>query len=264
MIKRTLFVLILGLMSVGALAAGLVDFESQIQTIFDEKCVTCHGTTGSGGLTLTQGSSFDNLVGVTSQNTSPDVRVVKGDLTNSVLFNKLNGTGDFSGSSGHGGNVSQANIDLIATWIAQLPSADSDNDGVMDGGDNCPETESGSLVDKYGCQTPSSLTLGTGWSLISIKTAKPMKTADIFSGNETSIVSAWKWIQSPGGWAVTLPKSGTEETQTYATAKGFNALADINPGEGFWVNSDKALSLLGISLTSSAIEHNDPISSGHW
>lgn len=99
--------------------AATVDFETQIQPIFTANCVKCHG--GTAGMFLGQGVSYNNLVGVTSQNYSPAVRVKSGDLTNSVMYNKINSTGVYGGVMPKDtGKMSQANIDLIATWIAQL------------------------------------------------------------------------------------------------------------------------------------------------
>jgi mono/diheme cytochrome c family protein len=99
--------------------AATVDFETQIQPIFTANCVRCHG--GTAGMFLAQGVSYNNLVGVTSQNYSPAIRVKSGDLTNSVMYNKINNTGVYGGVMPKDtGKMSQSNIDLIATWIAQL------------------------------------------------------------------------------------------------------------------------------------------------
>lgn len=51
-------------------------------------------------------------------------------------------------------------------------------------------------------------------------------------------ISIWKWEN--GGWAVRLPKDG-DGGAAYATGKGFGLLADLKPGEGFWVNSAVAV-----------------------
>ena len=101
-------------------SAATVDFETQIQPIFTSNCVRCHG--GAAGLSLEKGVSYNNLVGVVSHNYSPAVRVKPGDLANSVLFNKVNDTGVYGGVMPKDtGKMSEAYIDLIASWIAPTP-----------------------------------------------------------------------------------------------------------------------------------------------
>jgi cytochrome c553 len=117
--KKYGFSAIIFILSVWNANAASVNFDTQIQPIFTANCVRCHG--GSGGLFLTSGASYNNLVGVISQNYAPAVRVASGDLTNSVMYNKINNTGVYGGVMPQdAGRMSQANIDLIATWIAQL------------------------------------------------------------------------------------------------------------------------------------------------
>lgn len=45
--------------------------------------------------------------------------------------------------------------------------------------------------------------------------------------------SIWKWRE--GDWLVFLPGKD-DNGEEYATTKGFGMIAQINPGEGFWVN----------------------------
>ena len=77
----------------------------------------------------------------------------------------------------------------------------------------------------------TSHTLGSGWSLIGLKSKKTKPIADLIAGKEASIASIWKWKDNT--WAVYLPGGGTE---TYAASKGFTALEEMESGEGFWVN----------------------------
>jgi len=106
-------VLILMTMSVYA-----VDFDSEIQPIFTNSCVSCHGN--SGALSLAVGSSYNNLVDVVSNNYSPAVRVVPGDPSASVLYNKVAGTGVNGQRMPRGGQLTEAQITLISNWITEL------------------------------------------------------------------------------------------------------------------------------------------------
>jgi len=84
-----------------------------------------------------------------------------------------------------------------------------------------------------------------GWNLLSSRIA--ITASETFS-DETKFKSVWKW--ESGAWAVYLPG---QDTQAYATAKGFSVLSTISPGEGFWVNSvgSETLSISGTPITGS-------------
>ena len=86
-----------------------VDYETQIQTIFNSNCTSCHINGGAyyGGLDL---SSYDTLMA--GSNNGPVI--VPGDHANSLLWQKVN-----SGEMPPGNNpdLSSDEIDLIAQWI---------------------------------------------------------------------------------------------------------------------------------------------------
>ncbi len=114
--KRMIFLSVL-LLSV--VSAQTVDFETDIQPIFNTSCVGCHGT--SGGLSLVAGASFDNLVDVEANGYPGVSRVASGDPANSVLYNKVAG----NGTSGQqmpvdGTPLTPDQIALISTWITEL------------------------------------------------------------------------------------------------------------------------------------------------
>ena len=113
--KRMLLLSIL-LISVGSVLA--VDYETEIQPIWTASCVGCHGN--SAGLSLAAGSSYDNLVDVTSSNYAPALRVVSGDPSTSVLYNKVANTGVNGGIMPQGGTLTTEQIALISTWITEL------------------------------------------------------------------------------------------------------------------------------------------------
>ena len=112
----------LSLMIVGWSFGQSVDFDTQIQPIFDANCTSCHTASHPTGLDLTSGNSYDLLVDHVSTNYSPALRVVSGDSTASVLYNKIANTGTYGGLMPQGGSqLSASDIHLIATWIQQLP-----------------------------------------------------------------------------------------------------------------------------------------------
>jgi len=95
-----------------------VDYNSQIQPIFDDRCVSCHGSMG--GLNLT---SYENLMdgGLSGDEVTPY------DHASSELWIRVN-----SGQMPPGNNdLTDEQIDLIAQWIdegALLEASDCDPD----------------------------------------------------------------------------------------------------------------------------------------
>ena len=89
-----------------------VDYNSQIQPIFDDRCVSCHGSMG--GLNLT---SYENLM----DGGLSGYEVIPYDHASSELWIRVN-----SGQMPPGNNdLSDAQVDLIAQWIDEgaLPEA---------------------------------------------------------------------------------------------------------------------------------------------
>jgi len=87
-----------------------VDYNSQIQPIFDTNCTTCHNYAGSATLNLT---SFSGLIngGVSGPS------IIAGDHENSLLYQRLILPVGSAGSMPPNVPLSQSEIDLIAQWI---------------------------------------------------------------------------------------------------------------------------------------------------
>ncbi|MGV6850797.1 MAG: Ig-like domain-containing protein [bacterium] len=98
-----------------------VDFQSQIQPIFDQNCANCHTNGGNnGGLKLDSGQSFNNLVNVSALNAPALNRVTPSNLSTSFLFQKVNCNQPDGGSRMPlGGQLSAANQAMIRDWINQ-------------------------------------------------------------------------------------------------------------------------------------------------
>jgi hypothetical protein len=109
-------------------------FATLERQVFAVSCssVSCHGAADSGGLTLTTGSAYANLVGVPATNPAAHaaglLRVVPGDPDASFLLDKL--TGMLTPDEGDpmpriGGPLPAARLDLIRRWIAAGAPADA-------------------------------------------------------------------------------------------------------------------------------------------
>ena len=101
-----------------------VDYESQIQPIFNDNCGNCHLGNSSGGLNL---SNYDNLM-------SSNV-VIPGDSGSSELYDRITRDNSATGDMPPGNSeLSQTEIDLIAQWIddGALPEESNDILGCTD------------------------------------------------------------------------------------------------------------------------------------
>ena len=89
-----------------------VDYNSQIQPIFNTNCITCHQYGGSATLNLT---SYSGLMNGGWSGAS----IVAGDHENSLLYQRIILPVSTDGSMPPNVPLSQSEIDLIAQWIDQ-------------------------------------------------------------------------------------------------------------------------------------------------
>ncbi len=68
------------------------------------------------------------------------------------------------------------------------------------------------------------------------------QTAQV-TGITSNIVSIWKWNAVHGRWAFHSPQLTVSGIITFAVSKGYEVLATINPGEGYWVNAVTQMTL---------------------
>ncbi|GEM_PF-5266901 len=118
--KRNRF--FLSFLFIGAFSFAQVEFETDVQPIFDNNCALsgCHVAGHSTGLDLTIGNSYWNLVNIPATG-YPDFRVKPYDPDNSVLYNKIANTGK-SGDimpPSPSPALSSNEIQKIYDWIVQ-------------------------------------------------------------------------------------------------------------------------------------------------
>ena len=103
--------------------AFAVDYETEIQPIFNNHCGNCHLGNSSGGLNL---SNYENLMSSGS--------VVAGNHESSDLYDRITRPESAQGDMPPTGSLSQNQIDLIANWIDEgaLPEESNDVAGCMD------------------------------------------------------------------------------------------------------------------------------------
>ena len=111
-----------------------VDYETQIQTVFNNSCTSCHQYGSQNGLNLTVYTGLMN-------GGNSGAAVVAGDHANSLLWQRVE-----NGSMPPSGNLSSGQINLIAQWIdegaLEVPAVEVDTPDVvinefLAGSDNC-------------------------------------------------------------------------------------------------------------------------------
>ncbi len=93
-----------------------VKFATDIQPIFNNNCISCHGN--SGNLNLESGNSYSNLVDVNASGYSGKL-VIANDADNSILYKKIDGSGAYGSNMPLGSSLSSAQINTIKQWIIE-------------------------------------------------------------------------------------------------------------------------------------------------
>ena len=123
---KTNIILFIALFS--SFLVGQVDYNTQIQTIFNNSCTSCHQYGHNRGLNLTTYST--TMTGGNSGST-----IVAGDHVNSELYNRITLPETANGDMPPTGSLSQSNIDLIAQWIdegaLEVPAVEVDTPDVV-------------------------------------------------------------------------------------------------------------------------------------
>lgn len=93
-------------------------FSTEVVPIFIQHCWVCHPDMG--GLDLSSSAAYANLVGVTSTNHAPAVRVVPGDPMASVLWHKVSQSSTYGLNMPPDGTfLSNEELRTIRDWIEQ-------------------------------------------------------------------------------------------------------------------------------------------------
>ena len=96
-----------------------------------------------------------------------------------------------------------------------------------------------------------------GWSLLGNSFDVPLAVSDLVANNTSTIVTVWKWDGANSNWQFYTPAMSATELADYAKSKGYTVLTDINPREGFWVNSKEAISTSEFTVVPTAISSEE-------
>ncbi len=92
--------------------------------------------------------------------------------------------------------------------------------------------------------------LEPNWNLLGNSLDTPINVAARFGNQDApvagvteNVTSVWKWNAVDGRWAFYSPQLTAATIVSFAASKGYEVLATINPGEGYWVNAILAMRL---------------------
>ncbi len=92
---------------------------AQIQSIYNQRCTSCHAQFGNGGLDLRASVSYANTVNVVSP-VYQALRIAPNDPENSMLYGKITGNPEFGGlMPPTGGILTAVQRQLFRTWILE-------------------------------------------------------------------------------------------------------------------------------------------------
>jgi hypothetical protein len=83
--------------------------------------------------------------------------------------------------------------------------------------------------------------INSGWTLLGNGRSAIVDVASTFSSD--GILTVWKWDPVNNTWAFFTPSMDSTKLAAYSTSKNYEVLKSILPGEGYWVNASKPLSL---------------------
>lgn len=88
----------------------------------------------------------------------------------------------------------------------------------------------------------STLNLAPKWNLVGNSSSGAFDVATLL-GDGAKVNSVWKWVSASAKWAFYAPSLSAQALTEYANTKGYDVLATINGGEGFWVNAITAFAV---------------------
>jgi alpha-tubulin suppressor-like RCC1 family protein len=106
-----------------------------------------------------------------------------------------------------------------------------------------------------------SINVTSGWNLLGNPVKQSIAVANTF-GDASKVTSVWKWDAAAANWQFYAPGLSAADLQAYAASQGYTVLAEINGGNGYWVNS-KTQANLG-SVTGEAINLRESSLASGW
>jgi hypothetical protein len=149
--------------------------------------------------------------------------------------------------------VASTNTLWVADGVGLVKLKVDDNNGTA-------ETFSLSSINFTPVVSTATLNLVAGWNLVGNGSSGTLDVAASF-GNPDNVLTVWKWNANGARWAIYAPSLAGQALADYTSSKGYDVLATINGGEGFWVNAKTAFTAplpAGSAVTSASFQARLP------
>lgn len=202
----------------GEVRGQLISYSENIQPLFDTYCTGCHSFTGIARTTflfLTSDQSYTGLVNMDTTQTTGDLRVIPFDHETSVLYERISGTGGFTGPAQmpqFGVTLSNRDQNLIKSWIMMGAT----NDGTAAPAQYAQFTRNAALTSGQTLSAP--VTTGTGTARAVLDTISSRLTGTVVISGLTNTVTTVELRSGIIGTSGSL----------------FAQLAETSAGSGIW------------------------------
>ena len=150
-------------------------------------------------------------------------------------------------SASHEGKTASRAISILATTTTTAPttttstSTSAPTTTTSSSSTTAPTTTTTSTTTSTTLAPGAAIAFVAGWNLAGNGVEASIAVPAAF-GDPAQVATVWKWLADKGAWAFytpALPDGGA----AYALTKGYEHLAAIAAGEGFWVNAKAAFAL---------------------
>lgn len=171
--------------------------------------------------------------------------------TGALSIISIAASGDFAQANNCGTSVAAGASCTLS--ITSTPTVAGVRNGTVTITSNAATSPSIISVTSVPTGTPSFV---AGWNLAGNSVNAALDVATAFS-DTSKVTTVWKWIPATSKWAFYAPSMTAPNLAAYAANKGYEVLATINGGEGFWVNAKTVFAVqlpAGTALTTASFQ----------
>jgi hypothetical protein len=102
---------------------------------------------------------------------------------------------------------------------------------------------SAASVSRQSCLVTDSLQVQAGWNLLGNSRRQIVQAANLYS-DAGWVTAVWGWDSTQRQWQIYAPSLDASALQSLIKDKGYGALGEINPGDGYWVQATAPASVM--------------------
>jgi hypothetical protein len=108
---------------------------------------------------------------------------------------------------------------------------------------------SATSASRQSCLVTDTLQVQTGWNLLGNSRSQSIQVSSLYS-DAGWVNTVWKWDATQKRWQIYAPSMDASALQNLINDKGYGVLAEIKPGDGYWVQATAPASVMLPSGTS--------------